>query len=354
MMTQLLQVVFSFMGIMFIGPAILVASVFFLELDVGGLLARHGTASAVVFGLYGALVTFVFFALQDHFIVFKPEKPVPPAGKAELVRRITESFGKPVAGNTLFEVAEVDGKLIVTWSASLQYFQVVVGGGRAMKRVIVLTFDEDGHKVYFLMKDKDTAWRASLQGGEFSLNYATGLSAEFRTTVYPSVDWTPEGGLKVELKKLRYDSDELWLPIQKAVLSQGWSLHGGMVHGTKHRILFALPVGLLFLALGLGVAFLSRQQAAPEQRVDGPLPATVVNNLEANLAMALPSMKTDMIAVQIEGILSTPPQHLQDYSRRAFPSLVSAYIKRPDRREELVAEALAYAAREKISGVEMR
>lgn len=358
MVSQLLLFMLSFMGVMILGPALALLWGFLFKIDAGRLFAEHRMLVSLAFGFYGALVTFLFFALQDHFIVFRPAPGTPALGKAQLMRLVEESFTKPVEGRRLIEVARSGDRLVVTWDASISYFQGVAAGGRAMKRVVVLSFDETAHRAYFLMKDRDASWSASLGAAEYSLNFSTGLSAEFRVEAYPSIGFSPEGGLRVDLKTLAYNSEELFQPIREAVLGAGWSLHGGMVPGLWHRVLFSLPVALLFLAIGLLVTAMAaheQSKAVPTPGAAAPraeTPYVVPADLEAQLAQVIPSMKTEMLAAQIEGIVKTPPEHIQEAARRAFAPYLNAYMRRPDRREALVDETLAFAARLKLDGVD--
>lgn len=357
MAIQLLYFMLSFIGVMFLGPAVALLWGILFKIDAARLFAEHRMLVSIAIGCYGVLVTFLFFALQDYFFVFRPDAATAPLSKSVLLRRIEESFARPVEGQKLFDVARVGDRLVVTWDAALRYFQLTNVGGRGMKRVVVLSFDEARHRAYFIMKERDYKWSASLGSAEFSLNYATGIFTENRTEVYPSIDYSPEGGLRVEMKKLAYNSDELWQPLQKAVLGAGWSLHGGMVPGFWHRLLFALPMGLFFLAMGVfatTMAAIGQKAAmapteAPVAQVESPLS---VQDLEAQLAQVIPSMKTEMLAVHITGIIKTPPQHLQDYARRGLVAYLNAYMRRPDRNEALQDEAVAFAARLKLGGVD--
>lgn len=358
MAIQLLYLMLSFIGVMLSGPAVTLLWVLLFKIDAGRLLAGHGLLCSLAFGCYGVFVTLMFFALQDHFIAFRPDAGARPLGKAELMRLVEEAFTRPVEGRQLFEVARSGDRLIVTWNAALDYFQVISAGGRGMKRVVVLTFDEARRRAFFVMQERDYKWSASLNAAELSLRFSTGLSAEFRTELYPSVDFSPQGGLKVELKKLTYSSDELWQPIQKAVLGAGWSLHGGMAPGLWPRLLFALPLGLLFFGAGFFAALMaansvpaaSPAQAVPQSRAEAPLE---MPDIEKQLAQVLPSMKTEMIGVQIEGIVKTPPEHLQEYARRALVVYINAYARREDRCEPLLREAVAFAARLRLGGIDV-
>lgn len=357
MLSQLLSFMLCFFGLMFAGPALAVLAVFLFKVDAGRLLAEHRLACSLAFGGYGALMAFLFFALQDHFIVFRPAPGTTPLPKAELVRLVEQAFSRPVEGQNLFEVARADGRLVLTWNGELQYFQGLAAGGRGMKRVVVLTFDEPRHHVLFVMKERDVRWSASLNAAEYSLGFATGLSAEFRTEVYPSIDFSPEGGLRVDLKKLSYNSEELWQPLQKAVLGAGWSLHGGMVPGFVNRVLFSLPVALLFF----GVIFFAATLAAVERAgpsvsaaaAETPAAYAPPADLEAQLAQALPAMSTALLAAELETMVKTPPHLLQPHARRALPPFINAYARRADRREALLEEAVAYAAGLGLPGVDL-
>lgn len=342
MFIPLLQVVFSFMVLMMAGPSLLVAWIVLYKGDIGTLMVQHGALFSAAFGLYGLVMAYAFFALQDHFIAFKPQPDTFPSSQTELMDAIESAFSRPVEGQTLFEVARVGEKLIVTWSASLDYFQITHAGGERMKRVIVLTFDEPRHRALFIMKDRTASWRASTQGAEYSLNFATGLSAEFTHSLYPSLTYSRGGGLSVELKQLRYDSNELWQPIHDAVLSHGWSLHGGMVPGTGHRLLISVLVGLFFGLIGHFAVFLNNLPDSTGAVTTSQTSAPA--DLETQVVPLLADLPTEKLAQDMQAIMSMPPQQLSDYHRQLFPHLLHTYMQRPYPRPEVVEAARAYAA----------
>ncbi len=359
MALQLLYLMLSLMGVMFAGPLLTMLSVMIFKIDVNRILSEHGIACAIVFALYGAFVTFMFFVLQDIFIAFWPEPGTRPLAKQELVTQIEDAFSRPVEGEKLFDVARNGDSLIVTWSASLRFFQGTSAGGRGMKRVVVLSFDENSHRAFFIMKNRDYGWSAALGSTEFSLRLSTGISAEKRTEAAPSIEYSSEKGLRVDLKTITYDSDDLLQPILKAVLGAGWSLHGGMAQGFWARMLFVVPMGLLFLAVGVFAAtlFAGGGQAARKAAsapASGPADIQPLPDVENQLKAVLPSMKTEIIAAQIAGIIKTPPDHLQEYARKALVPFINAYAGREGKDEALLAEAIAFAERLHLKGIEPR
>ena len=220
-------------------------------------------AIAIIFGSYGMFVALMFFQLQDIFIVFKPDPGTKPLKKSELIHLIEYGFTTPFQGRNLFDVVQTDEKVIITWASSIDYFQITNIGGSGKKRVVILSFDEEKHKVFFLMKDKDWKWNAAVKSLDFSMNFSMGIFSENTTEFHPSIDFSLDQGIKADIKKLSYNSNELWHPIQKAVLFSGWSLHGGMIPRTAYRILLSLPVALLFFGAGLFFGSFSRQPEAP-------------------------------------------------------------------------------------------
>lgn len=356
MAVQLICFMLSFLGVMAGGPLLALLAVLLFKVDLGRLFSEHGLVCALAFGLYGVFVTFMFFVLQDVFIVFRPAPDVRPRTMRELVSRIEEAFSRPADGEKLFDVARRGDSLIVTWSSSIRFFQGTSLGGRGMKRVVVLSFDEKGRRASFVMKERNHAWSAALGAAEFSLGFSTGLFAERRTEAAPSLEYSPETGVRVDLKTATFDSDDLLLPIRAAVLDAGWSLHGGMAPGFWPRLLFALPIGVLFLTVGGFAIFMiadgSRTSGAePRSFPAGSAEPRPAEDIENQLQAVLPSMKTEMIAAQISGIIRTPPEHLQENARRALAPYLNAYMRREGRNEALLAEALAFAERQDITGI---
>lgn len=86
---------------------------------------------------------------------------------------------------------------------------------------MVLTFDDRKHEAYFLVKERDWAWSLSAKRIDFSMNYSSGIFAEISTDVAPLLTIEKDGSFSVDLKKLSYDYNELWLPIENTLLTAG-------------------------------------------------------------------------------------------------------------------------------------
>jgi hypothetical protein len=267
MVAKLFKFMLAFIGVMASGPALAVLAILAFGVDVDGAIRAYPVAIRIGFGLYGGFVAYMFFRLQDVFIVFRPQAVSSPLSKDELVVRLEKAFGGTAEGKKLFAVARDGDRLAITWSASIDFVQLASAGGKGMKRVVVLTFDEKRRDVFFLMKDKDWGWDLSGKGVGLSLRYATGIFAEIETEYRPSIAIAEGTGLTVDLKKLSYNSNDLWMPIQTAVLAAGWTLRGGMVPGLFSRILFSAPMAMLFYLMAWFVTWL----AAASPQAAGPL-----------------------------------------------------------------------------------
>ncbi|HEY3278218.1 MAG TPA: hypothetical protein VGJ94_16505 [Syntrophorhabdaceae bacterium] len=373
MVGKLFLFMISFVGVMAAGPALAVAAIFLMKVDFDGLVAQHGTLLSVVFALYMSFVVFMFFSLQDRFIVFRPEPGKTPRPKAEVVALLEKAFTTPVEGGKLFDFMAQGDRVVITWSSSLDYFQLTNVGGRGMKRVIVLTLDEADRDAFFIMKDKDWRWNVSKNFFSFSLNYSTGIFSEYESETYPSISFSENGGLRVDLKKLKYSSNELWIPIQTALLSSGWTLRGGMMPKFYQRVLLALPLGIVcfafgFLVTGMGKPSLkavainppvSRESGATTRaatdskraepsrtQAAAPLPEGV-----SSLEKMVSHMTTENIQVVLQGVMMTPPDYLNEETRKSFVAYGNGYLAKPDRKEDFSSKIRTFAAKNKIQGL---
>lgn len=262
MFAKSLLFMLAFFGLLVACAGLMAVAILVVQVDVNALLTAHPEAVCIGFALFGAIITLLYFRLQDLIFVFRPERSVSPVPQDELIGRLQKAFDTPVAGKPLFDFACRKNRVVVTWSASIDYLQLGTAGGRGKKRVVVLTFRERQHDVFFLMKEKDWGWDLSKNAFSVSLSYAAGIFAEIETEYRPSIAVSKEGGLTVDIKKLHYNSNDLWLPIQDAVLAAGWTLRGGMVPGRLARILFAFPMALLFLLMALFVTWVAGSSPA--------------------------------------------------------------------------------------------
>ena len=246
------------------GPVLAVLAILVFKVDFDSLLVQHAMVINILFALYGVFIVLMYFWLQDVIMVFRPAAGIRSVSKSELVNRLEKAFNTPVQGQRLFDFMADKDRVVITWAASINYFQISSAGGRGMKRVIVLTLDENKHDAFFIMKDKDWGWDVSTNFFDFSLNYSAGIFAEYRAEVHPSIVFSEKGGLDVDIKKLTYNSNDLWIPIETAMLSSGWTLRGGMVPKLFHRVLFSIPVALLFFGMAFFITHLAGLPQPPK------------------------------------------------------------------------------------------
>jgi hypothetical protein len=368
----------SFFGVMASGPALAVLAILIFKPDFDKLLAQYPWVMTITFALYGTFVAFMFFWLQDRFMMFRPEAGVIPSSRAEVVDKLERAFNKPVEGARLFDFMAQGDRAVITWSSSLNYFQLTNVGGRGMKRVIALTFDEGKREAFFIMKDKDWRWNVSKNFFDLSLNYSTGLFAEYETEVYPSIVFSESGGLTVDLKKITYSSNELWNPIQNALLSSGWTIRGGMMPKFHQRVLFALPVGLLFflvgfLATGLAGSTYSKMAAKRaatstqaratkydmDSKTNGATKSAGTSGAgtgasagpDSSLEKMISHMPTENIKLVLDGIVKTPPKYLDQNVRNTFVTYANAYLAKKDREADFSTKVKKFASEIKVEGV---
>lgn len=196
MFGKLLAFFFSFFGVILVIPLIVAIAVLVFKFDLRSFMTLHPLGAAITAAGYAFIWVIAFFALQDFFIVWKPDARIAPVGKKELIDKLERSFKR-----------DFDGKP--------------------------------------LMKEKDWRWSLSAKRFDFSMNYSAGIFAEISTDVAPSLTFDKNGGFSIDLKKLSYDYRDLWVPIEKTLLSSGWTIRGGMLPGWGYR-LWRLPSLLLF------------------------------------------------------------------------------------------------------------
>ncbi|RJR30301.1 MAG: hypothetical protein C4576_33845 [Desulfobacteraceae bacterium] len=349
MVTKLLYFLLAYLSVMASGPVMALLLLYVFKADPGMLIAHHPVGLSIVFALYGTFVAFMFFALQDRFIVFRPPAGTTPLKQAELLDRLEKAFSTPVDGRLFFDFAKKENRAIITWAADAGFFQGTNMGGRGMKRVLVLTCDEAGYDVYFIMREKDWRWNATLASFDFSMNYSLGIYAEFTKEWYPSIGYSADG-LKVDIQKLAFSSEELMQPVQSAVLSSGWTLRGGMVPGLYHRLLFCLPLTALFFCMGLFLAWTAgaggKHRPPPATTVHVAAPAMSPDQYAESLRQSLPSMNLQSLRRQLEGILSAPAANFRPEFRAAFTIYGHAYLETPGS-DPAFAERLQAFAQEK-------
>jgi len=355
MVSKLLWYILSFIGVMALGPSLLLIAIFLFKVDVNRYLVQYPIGISLSFALYVMFVCFMFFWLQDYFIVFKPAGETVPLTKTTLINELEKSFNSPADGRRLFEFKKNENRVVITWASSIDYFQVTTAGQRGMKRVVVLTFNEQNHDVFFVMQDKDWQWNLSQGFSDFSLNYSTGIFAEYIDERYPSVAFSKDKGLQVDIKKIKYSSNELWLPIREAVLSSGWTLRGGMMPNVFYRLLFCVPIGLIcfgFVYLITMIADNPNKSSAGKTISD---PAATQENYQdyaiVQLRKYLSSIPTDNIELQLQGIMDVRKEDLVDYSKKCFVIYANGYFTRKDKKKDFEQKVIIYAKENEIDGL---
>jgi hypothetical protein len=359
MVGKLLLYILSFFCTVAIGPAIFLLAVFVFRVNGEKLFSQHPFEVCLALALYMGFVVFMYFCLQDFFMVFRPKSGSLPVSRAELVNRLEKSFNSPVEGRKLFDFMTTGNRVVVTWSSSIDYFQITSAGATGKKRVVVLTLGEKKSEVFFIMKDKDWQWNLSKNFFEFSLNYSTGISAEFSSEYRPSIVFSENGGLKVDIKKLTYDSNDLWLPIQEAVLSSGWTLRGGMLPNMFYRILLAIISALaVFFMLYPLMKGSWQAKGVPSGNVAPSKTGGQVSlpDVANQIKNALPNVTTEYVQRELEEMMKrkrigSREAYGNKYVETVFVVYANGYISRKDRNNEFVSKLRAYARENGISGL---
>ncbi len=349
MFEKLLASVFSFFAVIAVVPLIVVIAVFLFKFNLASFMDSHRLATAIIAGAYGFIWVFAFFVVQDIFMVWKPDPAVPPIGKTELIDKLEHSFKKPFDGKALFDVFRSDDdRVAITWSSSINYFQIVSGGQKGKKRVVVLTLDENKHEAYLLMKEKDWAWSLSSKRFDFSMNFSAGIFAEISTAVLPSLTIGKDGSFSIDVKKLSYDYRELWLPIENTLLASGWTIRSGMLPQLSHRLILAVPFALLMFALFYFPAWKNpatsssstvKEHVQETREVDREI---YKKNEAAQIAVSGKLMSASNIETTLDGFMRMPKQYFGDY-KYAFIAYSKVYREKKDRNPVFVARLDTFA-----------
>ncbi|MRR17480.1 MAG: hypothetical protein EG826_13590 [Deltaproteobacteria bacterium] len=349
MFGKLLAFFFSFFGVILAIPLIVAIAVLAFKFDLRSFMTLHPLGSAVIAAGYAFIWVVAFFGLQDYFLVWKPAAHIAPIGKKELIDKLERSFKRDFDGKPLFDVFRSDDdRLAITWSQAISYFQVTAGGRIGKKRVVVLSFDEPGHEAFFLMKEKDWRWSLSAARFDFSLNYSAGIFAEISADVAPSVTFDKDGGFSIDLKKLSYDYRDLWVPIEKTLLSAGWTIRGGMLPGWGRRLAIAVPFAalvfvLFFLLLRSAPALPAHTPAKAPAKETAAADRDSYKRIEVEQIIASGKLKSAyQIEVSLAGLMKVPKDYFGDYEH-AFIAYARVYQGKADKNPEFVARLDAFA-----------
>lgn len=349
MFGKLLAFVFSFFAAIAVIPLIVTAAVLLFKFELRSFMELHPLGTAIAMAGYVFFWIFAFFALQDFFLVWKPDPRVVPVSKKELIVQLENSFKKPFDGNSLYDVFIADdGRIAITWSASINYFQIVSGGHMEKKRVVILTLDEENHEAYLLMKEKDWKWSLSAKQFDFSMNFSSGIFAEISTEAVPSLTLNKDGSFSIDVKKLTYGYRELWSPIENALLTSGWTIRSGMLPKLSYRLALALPFAILMFML---IYFALRNSPCTpsvsaikepvEEAKQVDMDAYGKNEAEQIIkAGRLRSAKD--IETTLEGLMKVPKQYFGDY-KSAFTAYSKVYREKQDADPEFIARLDKFA-----------
>ena len=329
-------------------------AVFLLKFDLRSFMSLHPLGTAIIAAGYAFIWVISFFALQDYFIVWKPDSKLAPIGKTQLLEKLERSFKRDFDGKALFDVFRSDDdRIAITWSSSINYFQIVSGGQIGKKRVVVLTFDEEKHEAYFLMKEKDWRWSLSANSFDFSMNFSSGIFAEISTDIAPSVTIDKDGGFSIDVQKLSYDYRELWLPIENTLLASGWIIRGGMLPQLSHRLALALPLALLIFLI-FYIAARDEASSPPFTKASAPQYQTKAVDRETydkneadQIAVSGKLMSASNIEPILDGFMKLPNKYFGDY-KSAFIAYSKVYMEKPDKNPGFVDKINKFAKENEI------
>jgi hypothetical protein len=354
MFGKLLAFLFSFFAVIAVVPLIVLIAVFLFKFELRSFMNLHPLVVAIIAAGYAFIWVMSFFAMQDYFIVWKPDPKVASISKTELIDKLERSFKRNFDGKALYDVFRSDdGKVAITWSSSINYFQIVSSGQIGKKRVVVITFDEKKHEAYFLMTEKDWRWSLSTNRFDFSMNYAIGIFAEMSTDIIPSVTIDRDGSFAIDVKKLSYDYRELWLPIENTLLANGWTIKGGMLPKLSHRLALAVPLALLLFLI---FYIPTRDSASSTAPTNGKIPEyetkvvdreTYDKNEAAQIAVSGKLMSVSNIEPILDGFMKLPRKYFGDY-KSAFLAYSKVYMEKTDKNPEFVDRINKFAKENEI------
>lgn len=246
MVTRLLVFIGSF-GLVIAVPIILILSLLapYDEAVRMEWIQANAPLFIAVIALYGGLTAYAFFWLQDWIFVLRPKTGAPVLPAEKLSERLLEAFSaKDEKGKPLFLVERNDDKILITWTDSLHFNQIISVGGRTLKEVFVLILEEKTHDVFVWTKEVDIDWTAGFAGLFGNFSYQKGFALVSHREYVPSVG-LDDGRVRFSIEKLAFDSTEIWNPIDRIVRGGGWTIRVNLVRSVRLRLACAAPVAVL-------------------------------------------------------------------------------------------------------------
>lgn len=195
--------------------------------------------------LYGGLTAYAFFWLQDWIFVLRPKPDTKQIPEQKLTEQLLSTFSaKDEKSGSLFLVEHKDDKILITWTDSLHFNQIISVGGRTLKEVFVLILDEKKHEAFVWTKEVDIEWTAGFAGLFSKFSYQKGMAMVSHREYVPSVN-VEDGNVRFSIEKLKFDSTEIWNPIDRIVRGGGWTIRVNLVRSVPMRLACAAPVAAL-------------------------------------------------------------------------------------------------------------
>lgn len=198
-----------------------------------------------IMALYGGLTAYSFFWLQDWLFILRPKPDTAALSKTQLTTQLLQTFAaKDEKGKPLFQVEHKNDKILITWTDSLHFNQIISRGARTLKEVFVLILEEKTHEVFVWTKEVDTSWTAGFMGLYGNFAYQKGFAIVSHREYVPSIS-RKNGHYKFTIEKLAFDSTEIWNPIDRIVRDGGWSIRVNLVRSVPLRLVCAAPIAAL-------------------------------------------------------------------------------------------------------------
>lgn len=217
------------------------------------ILGLPAVLAGVVLIAYCLFIFFLTIYLTPKFFSFPPSKNTVMSEEG-LRQQIKDYFSDSEEKRKIFEVTEKDDLLLVTWSKEITFSQIINMGSQSKKSIYILRFDDQDHAIKVLNKIVDFDWAAGVTGLGLSWNFQQGVDFSFETTYQPSLDIV-DGKYVLNLKNLKYNSNELLGPIHKMASDSGWTLQF-VVMLSRWIPNLSLGLSVLTLLIGFGWYYL--------------------------------------------------------------------------------------------------
>src|SRR5438128_978236 len=195
------------------------------------------------------------------------------------------------------------------------------------------------------MKEKDVRWSAQAGGLDFSFNYMAGYSVEVQVELLPSIEVSPDGHFRFDIKKLRYNSEEIWGPLQRLVTGAGWRLQVDMLPVRWMRWAFIAGIAALVSPIALINPHRPTSGAATHQQAQAAAPRPLTpEEVLSSMRQSVRQIPTLLLGNVLQQIMRSPAEHLPPLMREELRIYAPAYARRSHAEPAINTTARRYSA----------